>query len=309
VTFENPLMNASGVFSDSPYLLKEWEEAGVGGVVTKSITLEEKKPNDFSYNDGKIICIRGNCYTINSMGLPNKGVAWWKDRLSRYEFNVPVIASVATASGDLNEYNHVMRELSALVDMFEVNVSCQNTGKIVIGTDMSLLRSVLAMIDVKNPVSIKIPCYHDEPSLRYVMLEYDTFGTHWLNERVVVKVPEKVDETKICLVLDVLDDHDITCVTSHNTISVDHPLIPSGRGGLSGRLIHDIAVEQARTISEYSNIDIIASGGVLTSRDVRDFLEIKNVKMVQLASGLFQHESPHLFIDDIKKHLLEGNEK
>lgn len=47
---KNRFTNASGIFSDHPFLLQVWEEAGIGGLVTKSITLVEKKPNFLSYD-------------------------------------------------------------------------------------------------------------------------------------------------------------------------------------------------------------------------------------------------------------------
>ena len=92
-------------------------------------------------------------------------------------------------------------------------------------------------------------------------------------------------------------------MTSHNTLPITHPLLSTPRGGLSGRPIHSIAVKQAQKISENSLIDIIGTGGILNSQDVIDFLEIQNVKAVQLASGFFQYENPSIFIEELKKGL------
>ena len=303
IEFENVLMNASGVFSDSPYLLKEWEEAGVGGVVTKSITLEEKKPNEFSYNDGKIICIRGSYYTINSMGLPNKGLAWWKKKLQKISYDVPLIVSAATHTGDFTEYVKIISELEELADMFEINVSCPNTANEIIAYNLDSLRDLLSKINTSKPLSIKLPCYYEQDSLEKIELELDEFGEHWLKEKAITNVPTRIDEDKLAKVLDLLDEFKIQCVTSHNTIPTTHPLLSTPRGGLSGRPIHDIAVKQARAISEKSSIDIIGSGGILEAQDVIDFLSIKNVKAVQLASGFFQFENPVLFVENLIKNL------
>ena len=303
IEFENVLMNASGVFSDSPFLLKEWEEAGVGGVVTKSITLEEKKPNEFSYNDGKIICIRGDCYTINSMGLPNKGLAWWKKELQKITYGVPLIVSAATHTGNFDEYVKIIEELDDLADMFEINVSCPNTENEIIGYNMDSLKDLLSRLNTSKPLTIKLPCYYEEGSLEKVELDLDEFGEHWLKEKATTQAPTRIDEDKLGKVLDLLDDFKIPCVTSHNTIPTTHPLLATPRGGLSGRPIHDIAIKQARLISEKSKFDIIGSGGILNSQDVIDFLEIKSVKAVQLASGFFQYENPVLFVEQIIENL------
>jgi len=303
IEFENVLMNASGVFSDSPYLLKEWEEAGVGGVITKSITVEEKKPNAFSYNDKKIICIRGDCYTINSMGLPNKGLAWWKKELQKITYNVPLIVSVATHTGDFIECDKIISELEELADMFEINVSCPNTANEIIAYNLNSLRDLFSKLNTSKPLSIKLPCYYEQDSLEKIELELDEFGEHWLKEKAITHVPTRINEDQLGKVLDLLDEFKIQCVTSHNTIPTTHPLLSTPRGGLSGRPIHDIAVKQARSISEKSSIDIIGSGGILEAQDVIDFLEIKNVKAVQLASGFFQYENPVLFVENLIKNL------
>ncbi len=303
IQFENVLMNASGVFSDSPYLLKEWEEAGVGGVVTKSITMDEKKPNQFSYGDGKIICIRGNGYTINSMGLPNKGLAWWEKELQKIKYGVPLIVSVATHTGNFTEYQKIVNDLENFANMFEINVSCPNTANEIIAYNLDSLEDLLSKLNTSKPMSIKLPCYYEQDSLKEIILELDEFGEQWLKQKATVKVPTRIDEIKLGKVLDMIEDFKIKCVTSHNTIPTSHPLLSTPRGGLSGRPIHDIAVNQARKISEKSNVEIIGSGGILESQDVIDFLEIKNVKAVQLGSGFFQYENPVLFVESLKEKL------
>ncbi|MHA1799324.1 MAG: dihydroorotate dehydrogenase [Candidatus Helarchaeota archaeon] len=303
VKFENVLMNASGIFSDSPFLLRIWEESGAGAVITKSITLYEKKPNPFSYDDGKIICIRGKDYTINSMGLPNKGLIWWKEKLQKISYRVPLIISVATHTGDFSEYAKIISELESLADMFEINVSCPNTQNEITGYNLESMNELLSKIETKKPISVKLPCYFENDSFKEVLLEFDEFGKYLLKERVVVRVPTQINENFLNKILNLLQDFNIKCVTSHNTIPITHPLLSTPRGGLSGRPIHAIAIKQAKKISENSNIDIIGSGGILTSKDVIDFLEIKNVKAVQLASGLFQYENPAIFINKLKEGL------
>lgn len=302
LALKKPFMNGSGIFSDHPFLLQQWIEDGTGAVVTKSITLHEKQPNPFSYVEKKIICVRGRDYTVNAMGLPNRGVAWWKDQLKRYTFSVPLIASIAMID-DVGDYAKIVAELDDRVDAFEVNVSCPNVKVDILGYNVEGMRDALSRIDTKKPLIVKLPCYFKRDSFADRVLVLDDVGRHWLKDDVIVRVPMRVNEVALKKVLDVLDDLAIRVVTSHNTIPVLHPLLSTKRGGLSGMPIHDIAVEQARSISENSNKTIIASGGVLTAQDARDFLEIKNVKAIQLASGLFRYESPKTFIDALRDGL------
>ncbi len=329
---KNPLMMASGVFSDVPELLKIYEDAGIGVVNTKSILIKAKQPNEFNYfhpelsrllSEGhkitkkmneclpKMIMIRMKNSTINSMGLPNEDsnekshahdAYWWKERIQKYIFSVLKCASVATAWGMLEDYAKIVRILESFFDIFEINVSCPNTKHNIIGYDVDSMEFLLKNIKSNKPLIFKLPCYFDKDSLIDYTLKDPEIGGHLFNEGITVKLPTKIDKEALREMLELLEKYDIPCVTSHNTIPVVHPLLATPRGGLSGRPIHDIAVEQARLISKHSEMEIIGSGGVMNSNDVMDFLKIRNVKAVQLASGLFQHDIPHLFVKD----LLEG---
>ncbi len=299
----NPFLNASGLFSDSPALLKEWVRAGVGAVITKSITLNEKKSNPFNYfkTPPELILIKGSDYTINSMGLPNKGFMWWKKELSKTSFSIPLVVSVATGTGDLSEYSKIINELEPFASIFDVNVSCPNTSNRIIGYDLESLSEVLSSINTDKPFSVKLPCYYDKNSLKDVILDFDEVGMHFLKEKAVVQVPEEINEDELISVLDLLDDYGVKCVTSHNTFPVSHPLLSMPRGGLSGRPIHDISVKQAGFISEHSSLEIIASGGILNPNDASDFLSISNVRAVLLGSGYFQYDSVKSFVFEFIK--------
>lgn len=303
---KNPFMNGAGIYCQTSYQLMQWIEAGVGIVVADATTLDEKKPNPFDYNNKKIILIRGKEYTINSRGLHNKGLKFRKNDLNKIkfeatsEFKVPIGVNVATATGDLNEYKMTVQGLEEIVDFFEINVSCPNTGREIIGYNLKSLEQVLSSINTKKPISVKLPCYYKKDSLKKKKLKADLFTKKWLKKRKYkIYIPKKIDINNLNKVLDLLDDYNMRCVTSHNTIPVKHPLLSTSQGGLSGRPIHNISVKQAKAISEYSSIDIIASGGVINPKDAIDFLKIKNVKAVQLASGLFKYEVPEFFFNDI----------
>ena len=296
---KTPLMNASGVMSDHPAMLKEWEKAGVGAVVTKSITLDEKKPNPFYWdtNPPKLTMFRGKDWWINSMGLPNKGSEWWVKKLSRVKFNVPVIASVATATGNLSDYQEIIKRVEDHVDAFEINVSCPNTEKEIIGFNTDSLQYLVDTIDTSKIVGYKLPPYPEMGSMKPYELGFDEVGEYYLEKPVVTFIPEKVDTVMLGKVLKILEKQDF--VTSHNTLSTEYPLLSMPRGGLSGRPIHRFAVQQAHEISQLSTLEIACSGGVLRKNDACDFFLIKNVKAVQLASGVFQTDVPELFVKSL----------
>jgi dihydroorotate dehydrogenase len=86
---KNPLMNASGICSCYPSLLKRWEKAGVGAVVTKPIRIEEnpgyRNPVAIEPYPGAI---------LNCMGFPGPDYKHSLDELREYEFEVPVIIQI-----------------------------------------------------------------------------------------------------------------------------------------------------------------------------------------------------------------------
>lgn len=322
-----PVMNASGVMSDCPRILKEWELAGAGAVTTKSILIEGKKSNEFSWTrpayDRKLnrfrgtrrcpelIMIRGKDYTINSMGLPNQDpremhpchdAAWWREQLERVKFSVPVNASVATAWGRLEDYGKIVKIMEPVVDMFEINVSCPNTDHRIIGHDLDSMAALIDIIETSKPLGFKLPCYALEGTEMKYILEPDEIGRYYLDDFVTVDIPTKIDVEKLREIIELLETRGIDFVTSINTLPVSHPVLSRPVGGISGRPIHEIAVEQARVISKHSDIDIIGVGGIMNAKDAMDFLRMKNVKAIQLGSGVFQTDLPHLFVREI----LEG---
>lgn len=320
--FTPPLINASGVLSDHPYLLKVWEKAGVGGVLTKSIPLNKKMHNLFDYlqNPPQSLIIRGIDYTINSYGVPSEGSDWWVDTLNGikklsngvilgngsnpYCFNVPKGASLFTGSGDPNEYSQVQEKLMNWADWFEINISCPNTDKCIIAFNLESLETVLSSLDYAKPVSVKLPPFPLKGSYKKVVLGFDDVGQYYLKDKITVQVAEEVDTKALFNVLDLIQGYPgVKYVTSMNTYPVSYPILGPPIGGLSGNPIKDFALKQAWLINNYSNLKIFASGGVMNAEDVKDFLDIPNVDVVQLGSGLFQFDVPHLFVENILKCL------
>ena len=149
LSFKNKFTNASGILSEHPYLLKAWEESGIGAIITKSITLREKLPNYFSHDQNKYLILRGQDYTINSLGLHNKGSFWWKKELKKYKFSIPLIISVASVANDIKEYQKIMTNLEDFADGWELNISCPNIiGKEPIAHDLDLFEDLLSSLKI-----------------------------------------------------------------------------------------------------------------------------------------------------------------
>lgn len=80
-TFENPFMNASGVHCLTVADLTELAESKAGAFITKSATLASRQGNpEPRYFDVPL-------GSINSMGLPNEGIAYYLDFAMEYQKN------------------------------------------------------------------------------------------------------------------------------------------------------------------------------------------------------------------------------
>lgn len=365
----NPFGNASGTFScDSAHALKQLDNHGYGILFTKSICENKKKHNDFNnfsvpatqlflrnmnadLNGENMVCF------INSMGLPGPGSDYWFNKLDDYEFNSPVIASVATGTGDLNEYQKVVKKLESKVKGYEINVSCPNTGKKIIGYNKESLEEVVSKVvnATSLPFSVKLPCYYKKESMKEVHASFDSvskvfiedftriikkngyktndllidnklndaaeticdyYKSVWIPElidkkriksllKVIPKkhftfqIPTEIDADLLSNVLNLLKKHGVSAVTSHNTIPAKHPLLGPPQGGLSGRLINDIALKQACFINDnFPEFDIAFSGGVYPDM-INKILSIPSVKVVQIGSYFFDSENSEKSLNGI----------
>jgi dihydroorotate dehydrogenase (NAD+) catalytic subunit len=311
--FKNPLTNASGVISDTLDSLNLWYKAGVGGLFTKGPTFYERKPKPFDWKSipPELIMIRGPDYGVNTMGLPNSGLLKKYAELKKSKFKVPLFCNVTTGTGNPHEYPIITNALVNIVDGFEINVSCPNTEREIIGYNLESLEEVLSLIEIKNkPISIKLPCYGKKDSLKKIFLEYDEVGEHYLKQKAITHVPTEIDDYMLRKILDLIDDRGFKykCVTSHNTYPTNHPLLGKNedgsdrQGGLSGRPIREIAIKQLKAIKENSDFDVIYSGGAMNSQDVKEALD-NGASLVQLGTVVFRYDSPYLLIKAIK----EGN--
>ncbi len=66
---KNPFLNASGIYSQIPELYETWQPLGVGGLVTKTTTLNER----IGYKGRRMVINKEKGYMINRTGLPNPG--------------------------------------------------------------------------------------------------------------------------------------------------------------------------------------------------------------------------------------------
>ncbi|HDL75049.1 MAG TPA: dihydroorotate dehydrogenase, partial [bacterium] len=89
LNLRNPYLNASGIYSQIPELYKFWQPLGVGALVTKTITFDER----MGYKGRRMVINKEKGYMINRMGLPNPGLQKTIELLKEYKskFKTPLI--------------------------------------------------------------------------------------------------------------------------------------------------------------------------------------------------------------------------
>ncbi|MFT4308426.1 MAG: dihydroorotate oxidase [Candidatus Woesearchaeota archaeon] len=264
VILDSYVMNASG---PNDTTLKELEaicDSDAGAIVTKSVTI---LPRDGNREPRYARLEHGS---IQAMGLPNDGYEAMVERVRALGGRKPIIASIAGMS--IEEYAVMARAFDGVADLIELNLSCPNVGKRIIGYDFAAVEALLTSLPpMKTPIGFKLPSYY-EPH------QYDAMST-------------------------LIRTHGVSFVTCIN--SIGHTLVidadtrtsvlaaNNGYGGLSGAYIKPIALANVRMFSERLDVPIIGVGGISTGRDAFEFL-LAGASAVQVGT-VFEHEGPSCF--------------
>jgi dihydroorotate dehydrogenase (NAD+) catalytic subunit len=117
LTFQNPIMPASGAFSTD--LAKVMDLNRLGALVMKTVSREFRAGNPTPR------VAELECGMINSIGLPTNGIEYFLEhQVPDYRrFTPPLVASISAQNAD--DFAAMAREVGAAdVDVVEVNISC-----------------------------------------------------------------------------------------------------------------------------------------------------------------------------------------
>jgi dihydroorotate dehydrogenase (NAD+) catalytic subunit len=246
----HPIVNGSGTY-DAIAARRAFGDALLEALpfsafVSKTITLEPRDGNPpprlFETPAGM----------INSIGLPNKGLAGYlrHDLPELARLPVPLITNVMGSTADEIAALVEAVDARAEVDAIELNVSCPNvkTG-LDIGADPRELEAVVRRVRplTGKPVIVKLtPNASDVPA--------------------AAAAAEAAGADAVSLI---------------NTLRAyaAHPRAPrrawlgGGTGGLSGPAIRAVALAQVRAVAARVTIPIVGMGGVQTGRHAADLLD------------------------------------
>lgn len=271
-TYDNPLMNASGVHCMTGSELDELAASKAGALITKSATLAERAGNpEPRYADVPL-------GSINSMGLPNHGVAYYLDYALNYQenYDAPLFFSVAGTS--VQENIDLLQKVqdSGFSGITELNLSCPNVpGKPQVAYDFPLTEDILTRVFsfFTKPLGVKLPPYFD-------MAHFDQMAAI-LNKFPLVYV-NSINSIGNGLYIDEASDE-----------VVIRP--KGGFGGIGGEYVKPTALANVRAFYTRlkPEIKIIGTGGILTGQDAYEHL-LCGATMLQVGTQLHK-EGPAVF--------------
>jgi dihydroorotate dehydrogenase (NAD+) catalytic subunit len=260
--FQNPVLLAAGTCGFGEELSEVADLGRLGGLVTKSITIEPRQGNP-----APRVAEVGDAM-INSIGLTNPGLArvcaenlpWVRDNLSA----IRVFVSVAGHRAE--EYFELVERIDQEEGFlgFEINLSCPNDtrlGGLPFSLDPEALGAVVRGIRerTKRPVLVKL-------------------------------APNTPDIGDTAAMSEDAGADGITLVNTMPGLVIDaqtrRPVIGAGAGGLSGPAMRAVAVHAVAKARARTSVPLIGVGGVTCAADAVQFL-LAGASLVQVGTASF----------------------
>lgn len=244
VTFQNPVMTASGTFGSGMEYGEFVDLNRLGAVVTKGVANVPWEGN----KTPRVAEVYGGM--LNAIGLQNPGIDVFLERDIPFlkKFDTKIIVNVCGKT--VEDYLEVVERLGeAPVDMLEINVSCPNVkeGAIAFGQKADCLHDITKQIKrvAKQPVIMKLsPNVTDIGEMARAAEAAGADGVSLINTLTGMKI----------------DIHKRRFVLANKT------------GGMSGPAIKPVAVRMVYQAAHAVKIPVIGMGGIATAEDAIEFL-------------------------------------
>jgi len=279
LTFNNPVLAASGTFGYGDDCLDLVDVNKLGGIVTKSLSL---KPRD---GNPPVRIVETAAGMLNSIGLANIGVKKFLEEKIPFlkTLTTTVIANIAASS--IDEYCEVLTllESAGCIAGYEINVSCPNVkeGGLSFGTDLGKTAEITKRLRAltKKPLIIKL-----------------TPNVTRIADFAKAVQAEGADA--------------VSAVNTYVGMAIDiwkrKPKISTVTGGLSGPAIKPIALAKVYEIAQATNIPIIGIGGIVTADDAIEFF-LAGASAVQVGTANFIDPAAGISIADGIAQFCEKN--
>ncbi len=283
LNFSFPVLNASGVWCTTGSQLKDVLQSEAGGVTFKSMTLKPRggnsEPRLFFTDD----------FSVNSMGLPNKGVKYYvkiAPKLKEKFPNKPFIASIAGFSED--EFYKLFEKVNnEYFDAIEINLSCPNvSGKSIFAYEMEGIGfKILSELRKRTSktLGVKLPPYVSRGEIKEIAEELVKIGIDFVT---------------------LVNSYPLSTAIDYKNESMR--IKPNmGIGGLGGLPLKPIALAQVVLFNKFSKgkLKIIGVGGVRTAEDIYEYM-LAGASVVEVATAILQNGGPEKTFRKLKKELV-----
>lgn len=275
VTFDNPVMVASGTFGSGEEFSEFVDLNRLGAVVTKGVANIPWPGNPTP----RIAEVYGGM--LNAIGLQNPGIDVFVSRdipfLKKYD--IKIIVNVCGKSTE--DYCEVVERLADQpVDMLEINISCPNVkeGGIAFGQDPKAVEAITREVKkhAKQPVIMKL-----SPNVTDIT--------------VMAKAAEAGGADALSLIN--------TLTGMKIDVNKRAFAIANKTGGLSGPAVHPIAVRMVYQVANAVNLPIIGMGGI---RNTEDALELILAGATAVSVGTANFVNPMVtmeIVDGIEQYM------
>lgn len=256
LTFKNPILTASGTFGYGQEYSSFFDLNKLGGLVTKTITLEPRAGNPFP----RIAETASGM--LNSIGLANVGVDAFIEEKLPFLRTLKTNIIVNVAGSTEQDYADIIKilEQSDGIDGYEINVSCPNVkeGGIAFG----------ANADITARITEKIKSLTNRCVIIKLTPNVTSIGS-------IAKVAEQAGADAVSLIN--------TLIGMAVDVHTRKPKIARITAGLSGPAIKPVALAKVFEVANTVQIPIIGIGGIMNYEDVLEFM-ITGATAIQLGT-------------------------
>ena len=275
VTFDNPVMVASGTFGSGEEFSEFVDLNRLGAVVTKGVANVPWPGNPTP----RIAEVYGGM--LNAIGLQNPGIDVFVSRdipfLKKYD--TKIIVNVCGKSTE--DYCEVVERLADQpVDMLEINISCPNVkeGGIAFGQNPKSVEDITKEIKrvAKQPVIMKLS-------------------------------PNVTDITETARAAEAGGADALSLINTLTGMKIDINrktfAVANKTGGVSGPIVKPIAVRMVYQVAQAVNIPIIGMGGISCAEDAIEFL-LAGASAVSVGTANFHNPAVTMeVIDGIEAYM------
>lgn len=245
VTFQNPVMTASGTFGSGMEYSEFVDLNRLGAVVTKGVANVPWPGNPVP----RVAEVYGGM--LNAIGLQNPGIQVFMERDIPFlkQFHTKIIVNVCGKT--VEDYVEVVERLGEedAVSMLEINVSCPNVkeGAIAFGQKADALYHITQEVKkhAKQPIIMKLS-------------------------------PNVTDITEMARAAEAAGADALSMINTITGMKIDvhrrRFAIANKTGGMSGPAIKPVAVRMVYQAAHAVKIPIIGMGGISTGEDAVEFL-------------------------------------